>query len=71
MPERKHELVGNCEIATMFGVQHNTVQAWQQRKWTNFPQPAINLSYTPLWEIADIITWAGQTGRKVLTATPW
>lgn len=70
-------LAGPAEIATVLGVQANTVNVWQRRgvKGQAFPEPVIKLAGCNVWDIRDVIAWADKTGRSVqnraYTAPGW
>ncbi len=59
-------LLGIHEIASMFGVQRDTVDKWRSRKL--LPEPDETLHAGPVWWETTIIRWARSTGRE--TGTP-
>lgn len=69
-------LAGPHEIATVLGVQANTVNVWQQRELDHaFPEPVVALAGGKIWDIRDVIAWADATRRTVhertYTAPGW
>ncbi len=55
------ELVGPLEVAVLLSIKPNTVHAWASRQL--LPAPWATISGTRLWQRADILAWAGETGR--------
>lgn len=51
-------LVGMMEVASRLGVQKQTVRAWRQRDYLDFPEPLVVVSRTPLWRWSDVKRWA-------------
>lgn len=58
------DLVGPTEIAERLGVKKITVYKWQERH-ADFPTPRaiIGDKRTPIWQWADVQSWAIATGR--------
>lgn len=61
--------VGIDGIADQLGVTQDTVVTWRRRsakEWVNvakFPEPEGKISGRDWWWLADILTWARETGR--------
>lgn len=56
------------DIATMCGVEYQTVHRWKQRdrpSTATLPQPTTVIADRPLWKAEEIIEWAVKTGRFV------
>lgn len=53
-------IVGQVEIAALFGVELSTVHKWRQR---GFPEPAGRISGTPWWQLSKVLEWGRVTGR--------
>lgn len=51
-------LVGVAELADLFGVSRQAASNWRERH-ADFPTPAASLKSGPVWELPDIIAWAG------------
>lgn len=56
-----HHLMGAAEVAAFLGVSRQRVL--QLREKADFPDPVSQLASGPIWESADIETWARETGR--------
>lgn len=57
-------VVGTNEVASLLGVQPQTVRHWRLRKMAvPFPEPAHLISHVPLWHWEDVEEWAKATGR--------
>ena len=54
-------LVSRVEIAQMLGVTRQRVHQLLKRK--DFPEPVAELGIGDVWLRADILDWAGKTGR--------
>ena len=56
------QLVGAAEIAKMFGVTRQAVDALVRRR-KDFPRPIAEISAGRIWERRAIEEWAAKTGR--------
>ena len=64
-----HHLMGISEIADLLGVSRQRAHQLTQR--SGFPAPAARLSSGPVWESAEVDTWAKQNprpGRRTLVS---
>ena len=59
-----HHLMGLTEIATLLGVSRQ--RAGQLASSEVFPAPTARLGMGPVWESADVVRWAQETGRDVM-----
>jgi len=62
------KLLGLAEIAELLGVTRQVVANWKARKPT-FPKPTAELKSGPVWEYADVASWA-KTERIPLAEQP-
>jgi MerR HTH family regulatory protein len=53
--------LGEMEIATLLGVQPDTVRMWRKRG--RLPEPDGRVSGMPYWFRATVLAWAAATGR--------
>ena len=60
-------LVGVAEIAEIFGVSRQAASNWRERH-SDFPTPIASLKSGPVWELPDILAWAGDRGMQVKTS---
>lgn len=60
-------LVGVAEIAELFGVSRQAASNWRERH-ADFPAPAASLRSGPVWELPDIVKWAGEREMHVKAA---
>ena len=56
-----HHLMGVAEIARLLGVSRQRVT--QLAKSPGFPEPTVVLAAGPVWESADVESWARDVGR--------
>ena len=54
-------LMGYEELAAMLHVRPRTPLQWRKRRL--LPEPGRVISGVPLWDRADLVTWALATGR--------
>ena len=57
-------LVGVAEIADLFGVSRQAASNWRDRH-ADFPTPAASLKSGPVWELPDVLAWAGEREMQV------
>ena len=64
------ELVGLKEVAARLHVGQGTVTIWRYRHkrppqppWRAFPEPVQTVGRSPLFDWAEVATWARATGR--------
>lgn len=55
------ELLSTVEIAGLLGVSRQRVDKLSRSD--DFPEPVASLAIGRVWERADIVDWAKQTGR--------
>jgi predicted DNA-binding transcriptional regulator AlpA len=55
------DLVSTVEIAKLLGLSRQRVD--QLSRYAEFPAPVANLAIGRVWERADVVDWAKQTGR--------
>ncbi|MEA2825707.1 MAG: hypothetical protein QOG43_146 [Actinomycetota bacterium] len=55
-------LVGPAEIATLLGIEANTINVWKTRD-LGFPAPVRRLKTGDVWDVREVLTWAERTGR--------
>jgi hypothetical protein len=56
------DLIGRQEIATMLGVEVDTVKRWRLRGL--MPEPLVVVSDMPLWHRRDIERWYATRDRR-------
>lgn len=55
-------LVGPAEIATLLGIEANTINVWKTRH-VDFPPPVRRLKTGDVWDAREVLAWAEKTGR--------
>lgn len=55
------DLVSTVEIANLLGLSRQRVD--QLSRYDEFPSPVANLAIGRVWQRADVIEWAKDTGR--------